>query len=125
MRYLASILIALFLLTACAKGGGVAPLKSVVYVPKNAYEVEVAIMKGAAVKGWSVQKIDLSTIQAKKIYKKQQLTVDIMFSSEDYTIYYRNSENMKYSAVTNTISNEYKDWIYDLDMAVQRELVKR
>ena len=125
MNYIVSVFVALFLLTACAQGGGVAPLKSVIYVPKNTYEVEVAIMKGAAYKGWSVQKVDISTIQAKKIYKKQQLTVDIIFSSEDYTIYYRNSENMKYNPATKTISNEYKDWIYDLDVAIQRELVKR
>jgi hypothetical protein len=101
-----------------------APYKSIVYVQKSATEVELAIMRGAADCNWSVQKVGANTLQVKRANGKKQVIADITFSAQEYTIHHNSSTNMKHNPADNTISGDYTDWLNDLDLAIQKELVK-
>ncbi|CAM3650981.1 putative lipoprotein [Pseudomonas reidholzensis] len=84
-------------------------------------QVQLAILKGIANRGWTAQKLAPGLIQADILVRgTHYAAVDIHYSASEYRISYRDSREMDYK--NGSIHRNYNRWVANLDKNILREL---
>lgn len=84
-----------------------------------------AIIKGCAHREWKTVDIDQNTIEAViNVRGKHRVVVTIPYTSDSYSIRYKESTGMKYTNKNGEqkIHSSYNKWIHNLDRSIQTEL---
>lgn len=88
-------------------------------------KVEKAIAKGAMRKGWMTKRIATGKLESRiNVRGKHLVVVDIDYNTKGYKINYKDSQNMKYDASSNTIHGNYNKWIAGLERNINYELAQ-
>ena len=114
------------LLVACAK-----PITTIDNAPISASspnydlsDVTKAIKSAGVGLGWQMQEVTPGHIVG-TLYKRSHMAkVDILYSLDDYSIHYKDSNNLDYDAAANTIHRNYNNWIQSLTHAINSQIVK-
>lgn len=97
-----------------------------VYITKPDYtpeDVEKGIMRAGLGMGWHMVKVAPGTIEG-VLYKTPHIVVvTISYTTHEYSIIYKNSENMKYSS--GRIHQAYNRWIKELSTGIQMLLASQ
>jgi len=72
--------------------------------------------------GWIVKKSKPGVATAQLNVRRHMAIVTIKYNSQNYSIDYKNSLNLKYDGTKNTIHKNYNGWIQNLDNAIQVQL---
>jgi hypothetical protein len=94
-----------------------------VIVGKTSYsaeEVKKAIILAGASLGWSIKEVAPGELEGALYIRKHMAQVDIPYSTESYSIYYKDSDNLKYDG--SGIHSNYNGWIQNLDRAIKTHL---
>jgi hypothetical protein len=118
--------IAMIVLTMALTGCRTAPVYNVSDAPVNVSEkataddVKKAILDAGAGLGWQMIMVEPGHIEGRLFLRTHSAIVDIPYSTESYSITYKDSTELKYDG-TNIHSN-YNGWIQNLDRAIQGRL---
>ena len=112
-----------FAAAACATRP-IAPITGNVPVERSLKQVEAAIARAAVARTWQVKNTGAGSVELTLVNRKHTVIVDVKYTKETYTIAYKNSVNMKYNAANNTIHPKYTNWVNNLRLAIDQELVK-
>lgn len=84
-------------------------------------EIQQAILKAAAERGWTVRRATPGLVQADITVRNTFFAaVDIHYSLSNFRIDYRDSRNLDYN--DGKIHRNYNRWVYNLDKSIMREL---
>ncbi|MCZ4292907.1 hypothetical protein [Vibrio sinaloensis] len=119
-KLLGSLLLAL-LLVGC---GRVQPVMNVEDTPVGynlqSKQVKMAIMQAATNRGWIVEEVSPTELNAKIHVRDHYAEIKIPFSDKFYSIIYLNSENLKENG--GKIHRNYNRWINNLNVDIKRQL---
>ncbi len=87
----------------------------------TADEVKKAILRAGATLGWQMKEEEPGYIVGTLILRSHMAQVDIPYSTESYSILYKNSENLKYDGTS--IHSNYNGWVQNLDRAIRAQLM--
>lgn len=118
---LSSLVLAVFLVTACAtkqlinveNAGLTAPGKVTMQ------QVEKAIYRGAADRGWTVRRLEPGNLEATIHVRYHMAMVQITHDTETFSITYKDSRNLGYDGTQ--IHRNYNRWILNLRKAILRQ----
>ncbi len=82
-----------------------------------------AIIKAGTGLGWRMSKNEDGVIVGKLYVRTHMAGVKIIYNHKNYNILYDNSINLKYNPEKSTVHRQYNNWINNLDIAIQREIV--
>lgn len=82
-----------------------------------------AIIKAGTGLGWRMSQKDTGQITGKLYIRTHRADVDIIYNHKNYSIVYKDSSNLKYNPEKSTIHKQYNNWVKNLDLAIQREIV--
>ncbi len=127
-RSLAMLLAAFALF--CLAGCRTAPVYNVVDAPVlqagneplASPEVKKAILRAGTSLGWDMVPTAPGHITGTLHLRSHKAVVDILYSSKDYSITYKNSSNLRYDGTR--IHANYNGWIQRLDRAIRTELLR-
>lgn len=85
-------------------------------------KVYQAIKMAGNSKGWIITQVKPGLAMGKLNARKHQAVVEIPYTSESFSIKYRDSLNLKYNAETNEIHNNYNGWVQNLENAINFQL---
>jgi len=88
----------------------------------SATTVEKAIVQASARLGWVVRKIKDGEIEASIRLRTHSAVVTVLYDTKEYSILYKNSDNLNYNPSNNTIHKNYNGWIQNLDNGIRAEL---
>ena len=122
------ILISLALVVALGIGCRMSLIKNIADEPMSfntdkkpsMEEVEKAIIRAGASLGWRIKSQSSGNLNGVLRIRKHTAIVDIKFDTENYSITYKDSTNLKYDG-TNIHSN-YNGWIDNLSNAINAQL---
>jgi len=83
-------------------------------------QIKQSIVTAAQELKWRVSATEDGLIQATYYSNKQQVDIDIPYSSISYSIIYLSSHNL--GAANGQINLKYNQWIYDLNNRIHQEL---
>jgi len=83
-------------------------------------KVEKAILTAAQKRGWSTRVVKDGLIEASILVRTHQATIQIPYSSTNYSIIYVDSSNLSYDGTN--IHKNYNNWIVKLSRSIQSEL---
>lgn len=84
-------------------------------------EVQKGIMRAGLHRDWFMTKVKPGHLEAKvEIRGKHSATVDIIFDKRQFSILYKDSENLKYDG--STIHSNYMNWIENLKTDIRKEM---
>ncbi|KNX76020.1 MULTISPECIES: hypothetical protein [Pseudomonas] len=84
-------------------------------------QVQQAILKAVAERGWTARNVGASVIQADITVRNTFFAaVDIHYSPSQFRIAYRDSRELGYK--DGQIHRNYNRWVYNLDRSILREL---
>ncbi len=114
------------LLIACAP----TPIRNIENAPINVSssnydltEVKKAIQRAGAGLGWQMKAETPGHIVGRLYLRTHMAVVDITYTLDDFSINYKDSNNLKYNAGNNTIHKNYNGWIQNLINAINAQLV--
>ncbi len=120
LKLLGSLLLAL-LLVGC---GRVQPVMNVEDTPVGynlqSKQVKMAIMQAATNRGWIVEEVSPTELNAKIHVRAHYAEIKIPFNDKFYSIIYLNSENLKENG--GKIHRNYNRWINNLNVDIKRQL---
>ena len=85
-------------------------------------KVYQAIKMAGNSKGWIITQVKPGLALGKLNARKHQAVVEIPYTSESFSIRYKDSLNLKYNAETNEIHNNYNGWVQNLENAINFQL---
>jgi hypothetical protein len=85
-------------------------------------KVYQAIKMAGNSKGWIITQVKPGLALGKLNLRTHQAIVEIPYTSDSFSIKYKNSLNLKYDAETNQIHNNYNGWIQTLENAINFQL---
>ncbi len=114
-----------FLLTAC----GVKPVHEVKseVVPsniQNSAQVKQAIKRAGMGLGWIIKEVDGETLEGTLFLRKHVAKITIPYSSSQYSLLYKSSDQLDYDQEDKTIHSNYNGWILNLNRAIQVQLIQ-
>ncbi|MEJ2456472.1 MAG: hypothetical protein P8103_20310 [Candidatus Thiodiazotropha sp.] len=118
--------VAMIVFTMALIGCRTAPVYNVTDAPINASEkataedVKKAILSAGAGLGWQMKEVEPGHIVGSLFLRKHSAVVDIPYSTESYSITYKDSTELKYDGTN--IHGNYNGWIQNLDRAIQARL---
>ena len=120
---LLALVVVSFLLTAC----GVKPVhevesKAVPINIQNSAQVKQAIKRAGNGLGWIIKEVDENTLEGILFLRKHVAKITIPYSSSQYSLLYKSSEQLDYDQEAKTIHSNYNGWIMNLDRAIQVQL---
>lgn len=114
-----------FLLIACAGQ----PIHNVDNAPINSSntnydlsDVTKAIQRAGVGLGWQMKEETPGHIVGKLYLRSHVAVVDITYTLDDYSINYKDSQNLKYNPSNNTIHRNYNGWIQNLTRAIDSQI---
>lgn len=118
-------LVGLVLLTGCGRG------VAVYNVQDNPVDLKAGVgedkvykaIKNAGIGlGWQIVKIKPGLAQGELNLRKHTAIVEIPYSTNSYSILYKNSTELGYDAEKNTIHKNYNSWVQNLNKAIKVQL---
>jgi len=114
------------LLPATAQAARVEPVQNVENAPVPAgldlTAVRNAIIDGCSVRSWVAQEVEDGMLQCTVQVRSHTAVVDISYSTENYSITYAHSVNLKYE--DGEIHRNYNSWVQNLNGDIQNALLK-
>lgn len=114
------------LLIACAGQ----PVHNVENAPINASnpnydlaDVTKAIQRAGAGLGWQLKEQTPGHIVGTLYLRSHVAVVDITYTLDEYSISYKDSQNLKFNPANNTIHKNYNGWIQNLTRAIDSQIV--
>ena len=119
--------VALVVVTGCRSGVPIynvkdAPIMTASGNSPSLEEVQKAIIAAGAGLNWSMTVAKPGYIVGTLNIRSHQAVVDIMYNPKTYSITYKGSTNLRYNADQQTIHEQYRSWIQDLDNAIRSRL---
>lgn len=119
------LLVGMFAMTVV--GCRTAPIKNVSKKPISAHDssmedISKAIRAAGAGLGWLMKERSPGLITGTLNVRSHMAKVEIPYSRTSYSIRYKDSSNLKYSAQDKTIHSNYNGWIQNLDNAIRSHL---
>lgn len=84
----------------------------------NKQDVAKAIFAGSAQRGWTVSEIQDGMMVATLKHRKFLAEVEIPYSDNSYSIYYKNSKHLRYWKRLKRIHVRYNRWIKNLQNSI-------
>lgn len=131
MRRLQAVLlflcIAAVAVTGCRGGAEIynikdAPINTASGGTPSVEDVQKAIITAGTGLNWSMAVVKPGHIVGTLNVRSHQAVVDIMYNSKTYSITYKDSTNLKYNADKQTIHENYRSWIQNLDNNIRGRL---
>ncbi len=92
----------------------------------NQQEVEQAIIEaGMKARGWQISKVKDGLLLGTFTIRAHQFTVEIPYTADEYSIIYKDSENLKYNAKKNTIHPRYNRTVANFARAINQKFLKQ
>ncbi|MGQ0693987.1 MAG: hypothetical protein ACT4OL_00240 [Nitrospiraceae bacterium] len=117
------------LLTAmgCRGGGQIYNVKDAPITTATGKEVTLeqitkAIVEAGTGLKWSMAVVKPGQIVGTLFIRSHTAVVDIPYNTKTYSIIYKDSTNLKYNADKQTIHENYRGWIQNLDNAIKGRL---
>jgi len=82
--------------------------------------IRKAIVRAGGTLGWNIKDVEPGLLEGTLHIRKHMAKIDIPYSSESYSIIYKDSSNLRYDG-TNIHSN-YNGWIQNLQKAIDVQL---
>jgi len=89
---------------------------------KNQKDVKRAIILAGTRVGWQIQDVKPGLITATRFSSGFMAKVDITYTSDTYSINYKDSSNFKYNG--QTIHPTYNKWVEDLHKSIRTNIAK-
>jgi len=129
-RTWSGVLVACVVLAAVVgcRGGGVlyqvkdAPVQTASGKEATMGEVQKAIIGAGAALDWQMAVVKPGEIVGTLNVRSHQAVVSIPYTTKNYSILYKDSNNLKYDAKNQTIHANYLSWIQRLDNAIRSRL---
>ena len=129
-RIWSGVLVACVVLAAVVgcRGGGVlyqvkdAPVQTASGKEATMGEVQKAIIGAGAALDWQMAVVKPGEIVGTLNVRSHQAVVSIPYTTKNYSILYKDSNNLKYDAKNQTIHANYLSWIQRLDNAIRSRL---
>jgi hypothetical protein len=86
--------------------------------PATMAQVEAAIKRAGGGLGWQMQTAAPGHIVARLPIRQHLAVVDIYYTNKDFSIKYKNSNNLRYDQADNTIHSNYNGWVQNLEKAI-------
>lgn len=83
-------------------------------------DVELAILSATQKRGWSPHIVKPGLIEATISVRTHKATIEITYSSDNYSIQHKSSEHLNYNG--KSIHRNYNNWIVKLSRTIQVEL---
>ena len=88
-------------------------------------KVEQAIIAGGmSAKGWQISKQKEGLLIGTFVIKTHRATVEIPYNANEYSIIYKDSENLRYNPKNNTIHPRYNKMVLNLVRFINQALLK-
>lgn len=86
-------------------------------------QYETAIIRAGAERGWVFRRVGPGHLEGTiDVRNKHSATVDIFFDTQEFSIVYKDSDNLKYDAAARTIHRNYNSWVSNLERDIRREV---
>ena len=122
LKFGAIALAGMFLLTGCRTAAIYNVDKSPIEKGMSSDKVYKAIKVAGNSKGWIITKVNSGLAMGKLNARKHQAIVEIPYTSNSFSIKYKNSLNLKYDAQAGQIHSNYNGWIQNLENAINFQL---
>lgn len=86
-------------------------------------DVTKAIQRAGAGLGWQMKEEAPGHIVGTLYLRSHVAVVDITYTLDEYSVNYKDSQNLKYDPTNNTIHKNYNGWIQNLTRAIDSQLV--
>ena len=86
-------------------------------------DVTKAIQRAGTGLGWQMKEETPGHIVGTLFLRKHMAKVDITYTLDDYSIKYKDSQNLNYDAAKDTIHKNYNGWIQNLTNAINSQLL--
>jgi hypothetical protein len=111
----------------CRGGGQIyqvkdAPIQTATGKEPSMEDVQKAIIAAGVGLGWQMQVAKPGEIIGTLNVRSHQAVVSIPYTTKQYSILYKDSNNLKYNAEKQTIHENYSGWIQRLDGAIRSRL---
>ena len=111
----------------CRGGGQIyqvkdAPVQTATGKQPSLEDVQKAIITAGAGLGWQMAMAKPGEIIGTLNLRKHQAVVSIPYTTKNYSILYKDSNNLQYDAEKQTIHKNYSSWIQNLDGAIRSRL---
>ena len=111
----------------CRGGGQIynvkdAPVTTATGKEMTLEQVTNAIIEAGAGLKWTMAVVKPGQIVGTLNLRSHMAAVDITYNTKTYDITYKNSVNLKYNAEKNTIHENYRGWVMNLDNAIKGRL---
>ena len=111
-------------LIGCRGGGQIynvtdAPITTATGKAVTLEQVTKAIVEAGAGLNWTMAVVKPGQIVATLYIRRHTAVVDIPYNTKTYSILYKDSTNLKYDAEKQTIHENYRAWIQNLDNAIK------
>ncbi len=114
------------LLVACGGGHQIRDVENApINVANSNYDlsdVTKAIQRAGSELGWQMKEQTPGHILGTLYLRSHMAQVDITYTLDDYSITYKDSNNLKYDATNKTIHRNYNGWIQNLSNAINSQL---
>jgi uncharacterized membrane protein len=128
LRPVALVLCVLFVAVMGCRGGGAiynvkdAPINTATGKTPSLEEVQKAIVTAGTELHWSMAVVKPGLIVGTLNVRSHQAIVNITYDHKTYSITYKDSTNLKYNAEKQTIHENYRGWIQNLDNTIRSRL---
>ncbi|MGQ0666867.1 MAG: hypothetical protein ACT4O4_07520 [Nitrospiraceae bacterium] len=128
MRPVALCLCVMFVAAMGCRGGAQiyqvkeAPVQTATGKQPSMEDVQKAIVAAGVGLGWQMAVAKPGEIVATLSLRGHQAVVSIPYTTKNYSILYKDSNNLKYNAEKQTIHENYAGWIQRLDGAIRSRL---
>jgi len=111
----------------CRGGGQIyqvkdAPIQTATGKEPSLEDVQKGIIAAGVGLGWQMQVAKPGEINGTLNVRSHQAVVSIPYTTKQYSILYKDSNNLKYNAEKQTIHENYSGWIQRLDGAIRSRL---
>lgn len=120
--------VALLVVTGCRGGGPIYNVKDAPVATATGKEVTLdqvtkAILEAGTGLKWSMAVVKPGQIIGTLLVRSHSAVVDITYTTKTYSITYKDSTNLKYNADKQTIHDNYRGWIQNLDNTIKGKLL--
>ena len=84
----------------------------------TAAQVEAAIKRAGGSLGWHMKDIAPGHLEGRLPIRDHLAVADIFYTNKDFSIRYKDSNNLRYDKADNTIHSNYNGWIQNLQNAI-------
>lgn len=115
-------------LAGCRAGQPVYNVTSAAYATDSARrptmsQVQKAIIRAGAKRGWSFTPVSPGTMEGTTVVRgKHRATVSVVYTRSDFSIAYKDSQNLEYDPTTGSIHPNYNSWVQLLEQDIRMEL---